>query len=155
VVSTEAELGRAPTTVRVQSRGQDPRMVEANHCLVTPEGAYPHPGVYRASYDLRVAQLRLAQKELPPHKSKLGSLPQAPSLLPPWDSGSKAAWFSSVVKFRHRCQAAGEQCRVRDKEILHLLAQVWERGGRSLPQYMATLISPGLVCGQFSMTGRF
>jgi hypothetical protein len=52
--------------------------VETHRCLVTPEGAYPHPGVYRATDDLRVAHLRLAQKGLPPHKPKQGNLPQAP-----------------------------------------------------------------------------
>jgi hypothetical protein len=74
---------------------------------------------------------------MPLYKVKNGSLPHAPNPPLEWGASNKITWFAAVVKFHHRCQEAGEQSRIRDKEIL--IASAWERGEKHLDQYRATL----------------
>jgi hypothetical protein len=134
VVSPDKEIERDRSIVMIQSRGQEPREMEATRCFITLKGPYPHPGLYRVQDDVRAARARLAQKGLTPFSIKNHTLPQVPALPSRWEEGEKASWFQQLVRFRHCCHS-GEQFRVRDRDGLSVLAQAWDKGGKAVDQY--------------------
>jgi hypothetical protein len=107
VVTPDREISPQTSKVLVQSRGMNPYEVEVTRCSVIQDGAYPHPSVFRAQDEVRIAQLRLHQKGRNLPKFHNLSLPKVPVLPSEWEEEDKVSWFSEVVKFRHRFISAG------------------------------------------------
>jgi hypothetical protein len=85
VVTPDREILPQTSKVLVQSRGMSPYEVEVARCSVIQDGGYPHPSVFRAQDEVRVAQLRLQQKgrNLPKfHNLNLRKVPVLPSEWP-------------------------------------------------------------------------
>ena len=74
---------------------------QTTRCSIIQDGAYPHPSVFWAQDEVRIAQLRLQQKGRNPPKFYNLSLPKAPVLPSEWKEEDKVSisWFLEVVKF--------------------------------------------------------
>ena len=51
------------------------------------------------------------------------------------------AWFSEIVKFRQHYNyiAMGEDCKIRDQDVLSALAEAWSKGAKKFHPYRDTL----------------